>query len=57
MALSKVKVRKARFPSLLSCGCYVLTGHRIVSRGNGWVCIECDQQSRATGTTGEASDG
>jgi hypothetical protein len=35
------RVRKARRSSVLACGHYVLHGHLIANRGQGWICLDC----------------
>ena len=50
------RVRKARRASVLSCGHYVLTGQKIVSRDRGpWTCLPCALAALETQAEQEAA--
>lgn len=50
---SVAAVRKARWSSIVACGCYVTVGQVIVRRDGRWSCLACALQAvraRAEGT-------
>lgn len=39
--MTAVRVRKARWPAVVSCGHFVNVGQVVVKRGGKWKCREC----------------